>query len=51
MNEKKETKREKERMINITDEQIQSGKAEIMKIKDTTERQKAWGEYLKAQKE
>lgn len=26
-------------------------KAEIMKIKDTTERQKAWGEYLRAQKE
>lgn len=24
-------------------------KADIMKIKDTTERQKAWGEYLKAQ--
>ena len=35
MNEKKtqeNSKREKERMLNITDEQIQNGKAEIMKI-------------------
>ena len=32
MNEKQENKREKERMLNITDEQIKNGKAELMKI-------------------
>ncbi len=32
MNEKQENRREKERMLNITDEQIKNGKAELMKI-------------------
>ena len=32
MNEKQENRREKERMLNITEEQLKNGKAELMKI-------------------
>jgi len=35
MSEKKETRRDKEKMLNISDEQIQAGKAEILRIVGT----------------
>lgn len=45
MSEKKapENKREKEKLIHVTEEQLQAGKAEIMKIVAASTARRSWG--------
>ena len=53
MSEKKapENKREKEKLIHVTEEQLQAGKAEIMKIVAASTARRSWGTcWIKAGK-